>query len=341
MKRTYVMGAALAGLALALSGCGSSGSSGGGTTPPAGGSGTSSTQCPSGGSSSAASSSAAGSAPASSTVTFPSGTGSITVGSADFPENTLLADIYGDAMAAKGVKVSKKLNIGERAAYIAALNDGSIGFVPEYSGSILSYLDKNATAKTPQDVYAALQQKVGPKLAVLDYAQAQDSDTITVTQQTASKYNLKTIADLCQVAGQLTLGAPSQFQTRADGVPALKSVYGVVFKSFTPLSAGNSAVTITALKNGSVDAADVFSTDPAIAANQLVSLEDPKSMFAAQNIVPLVDKAKFTQTMADAANAVSAKLDTQTLAGLVTKVVSDKQDPDKVAKEWLSSQGLG
>jgi osmoprotectant transport system substrate-binding protein len=341
MKRTYVMGAALAGLALALSGCGSSGSSGGGTTtPPAGGS-TSSSQCPTGGSSSAASSSTAGSAPASSTVTFPSGTGSITVGSADFPENTLLADIYGDAMAAKGVKVSKKLNIGERAAYIAALNDGSIGFVPEYTGSILSYLDKNATAKTPQDVYAALQQKVGPKLAVLDYAQAQDSDTITVTQQTASKYNLKTIADLCEVAGQLTLGAPSQFQTRADGVPALKSVYGVVFKSFTPLSAGNSAVTITALKNGSVDAADVFSTDPAIAANQLVSLEDPKSMFAAQNIVPLVDKAKFTQTMADAANAVSAKLDTQTLAGLVSKVVSDKQDPDKVAKEWLSSQGLG
>jgi osmoprotectant transport system substrate-binding protein len=340
MKRTYVMGAALAGLALALSGCGSSGSSGGGTTPAAGGSGSSSSQCPSGGSSSAASS-AAGSAAASGTATFPSGTGSITVGSADFPENTLLADIYGDAMAAKGVKVSKKLNIGERAAYIAALNDGSIGFVPEYSGSILTYLDKNATAKTPPDVYAALQQKVGPKLAVLNYAQAQDSDTITVTQQTASKYNLKTIADLCQVAGQLTLGAPAQFKTRADGVPALKSVYGVVFKSFTPLSAGNSAVTVTALKNGSVDAADVFSTDPAIAANQLVSLQDPKSMFAAQNVVPLVDKAKFTQTMADAANAVSAKLDTQTLASLVSKVVSDKQDPDKVAKEWLSSQGLG
>jgi osmoprotectant transport system substrate-binding protein len=244
-------------------------------------------------------------------------------------------------MAAKGVKVSKKLNIGERAAYIAALNDGSIGFVPEYSGSILTYLDKNATAKTPPDVYAALQQKVGPKLAVLNYAQAQDSDTITVTQQTASKHNLKTIADLCPVAGQLTLGAPAQFKTRADGVPALKSVYGVVFKSFTPLSAGNSTVTVTALKNGSVDAADVFSTDPAIAANQLVSLQDPKSMFAAQNVVPLVDKAKFTQTMADAANAVSAKLDTQTLASLVSKVVSDKQDPDKVAKDWLSSQGLG
>ena len=73
--------------------------------------------------------------------TCPSGTGSITVGSADFPENALLADIYGDAMSAKGVKVTKKLNIGERPAYIAALKDGSIDFVPEYTGSILSYLD--------------------------------------------------------------------------------------------------------------------------------------------------------------------------------------------------------
>ncbi len=342
MKRTYVLGAALAGLALALSGCGSSGSSGGGTTPSAsGGSSSGSSQCPSaGGSSSSAASSPGGSASASSTATFPAGTGSITVGSADFPENTLLADIYADAMSAKGVKVSKKLNIGERAAYIAALNDGSIGFVPEYSGSILSYLDKNATAKSPSDVYAALQQKVGDKLAVLGYAAAQDSDTITVTQATASKYNLKSIADLCPVADKLTLGAPTQFKTRADGVPALKSVYGVVFKSFTSLTAGNSAVTVTALKNGSIDAADIFSTDPAIAANNLISLEDPQSMFAAQNVVPLVAKAKVTQTMADACNAVSAKLDTQTLAGLVTKVVTDKQDPDKVAKDWLSSVGL-
>jgi osmoprotectant transport system substrate-binding protein len=243
-------------------------------------------------------------------------------------------------MAAKGVKVSKKLNIGERAAYIKALNDGSINFIPEYSGSILSYLDTSATAKSPADVYAALQQKVGSKLTVLNYASAQDSDTITVTKDTASKYHLTSLADLCAVAGQLILGAPQQFQTRADGVPALKSVYGVTFKQFTPLAAGG-AVTVTALKNGSVDAADIFSTDPAIAANGFVSLTDPQSMFAAQNVVPLVTKAKVTQAIADACNAVSAKLDTATLASLVSKVQSDKEDPDKVAKDWLEQNGLG
>jgi osmoprotectant transport system substrate-binding protein len=321
MKRIYVLLAALLGVALTLTACGSSGSSSKTSAPPQ------------------SSTSAGGSTAASSG--FPAGTGSITVGSADFPESTLLADIYADAMTAKGVSVTKKLNIGERAAYIPALKDGSIDFIPEYTGSILAFLNKAATEKKPDEVYQALQTVAGSQgLAALNFAQAQDSDTITVTKATADKYSLKSIGDLKDVASKLTLGAPAQFKLRPDGVPALKSVYGVTFGRFTPLAAGGS-ITVTALKNGSVDAADIFSTDPAIQANGFVSLEDPDSMFGAQNIVPLATKSKLTQTMADACNAVSAKLDTQTLAGLVAKVANDKKDPDAVAKEWLSSVGLG
>jgi len=321
MKRTYLFAGTLLASALALAACGSSGSSNV-TTSPAGGGSTPST-----------------STSATATETgLPAGPGSITVGSAGFTENVLLADIYGDAMSAKGVKVSKHTNIGERPIYLKALNDGSIDFVPEYTGSILAYLDTSATAKTPQDVEAALKQKLDSKLEALPYSPAQDSDTITVTQATATKYNLKSIGDLVSVASKLTLGAPAQFKTRADGVPALKSVYGVTFGRFTPLAAGG-AITVTALKNGTIDAADIFSTDSAIAKNGFVTLTDPKNMFAAQNIVPIFNKAKLTQPMADACNAVSAKLDTKTLADLVAKVGTG--DPDKVAKTWLSSVGLG
>jgi osmoprotectant transport system substrate-binding protein len=319
MRRSYALLAALLGFVMVLTACGSSGSSDKTTTPPA----------------ASSSSSESSSAPATGLPTEP---GSITVGSAGFTENVLLADIYADAMSAKGVNVTKHLNIGERPIYIKALNDGSIDFIPEYSGSILSYLDSSATAKTPDDVYAALQQKVGDKLTVLQFAAAQDSDTITVTQATASKYSLKTIADLASHASKLTLGAPAQFKTRPDGVPALKTVYGVTFGRFTPLAAGG-AITVNALKNGTIDAADIFSTDSSIAKNHFVSLEDPKSMFAAQNVVPLVNKAKLSQPMVDACNAVSAKLDTATLADLVAKASSG--DPDKVAKDWLASAGLG
>ena len=321
MKRIYLLLAALLGLTLTLAACGSSGSSKQTNSPPP-----------------ANTQSAPGTASGSATG-LPTDPGSITVGSADFPESTLLADIYADAMSAKGVQVTKKLNIGERSAYMAALNDGSIGFIPEYTGSILVYLDKSATAKTPDDVYAALKQAASSQgLVALQYAAAQDSDTITVTKKTADKYHLSSIADLKSVAGQLTFGAPAQFKTRADGIPALKSVYGVEFGRFTSLQAGGT-ITVTALKNGSIDAGDIFSTDPSIAKNNFVSLKDPKSMFAAQNIVPLVAQAKLSQPMADACNAVSAKLDTPTLAGLVAKVAGGA-DPDSVAKQWLSSAGL-
>jgi osmoprotectant transport system substrate-binding protein len=341
MKRIYVPFAAVLGLALALTACGSSGSSGGTAAGAGSGSGSGSTSCagPSSAAAGGASSGAAeGSSP--SPATYPAGTGSITIGSAAFPENVLLADIYAGAMSAKGVKVSKKLQIGERPVYIKALQDGSIDMVPEYSGSILSYFDKSATATAPNAVYAALQQKLPTTLAVLNYAQAQDNDTIVVTQDTAKKYNLRTLADLCPVAGQLTLGAPKQFETRPDGVPALKSIYGITFKAFKPLDVGG-PVTVSSLKNGQVDAADLFSTDPAIKGNNFVALTDSRNQFAAQNIVPLATKAKITQTIADAANAVSAKLDTDTLAGLVAKVQNDKQDPEAVAKAWLSQNGLG
>src|SRR6476469_1232718 len=139
MKRIYAA-VATAVATLALSACGSSGSSANGGSPAP----TFNTQTagqstvPAGG--------------------LPSKPGSVTIGSAQFDESELLADIYGDAMAAKGVKVTKHLKIGERPVYMAAMKDGSISAFPEYSGSILAYFDPKTTAKTPDDVYAALQK---------------------------------------------------------------------------------------------------------------------------------------------------------------------------------------
>jgi osmoprotectant transport system substrate-binding protein len=264
----------------------------------------------------------------------------VTIGSAGFTESELLADIYGDAMAAKGVKVTKHLDIGERPVYMAAMKDGSISAFPEYSGSILSYLaGKAATAKTPDDVYAALQPAAASQgFVVTKFSAAQDSDTITVTKETATKYKLQSIADLKDVAKNLTLGAPAQFRTRPDGVPALKSVYGVTFGRFTVTDAGGS-VTVNSLKNGSIDAADIFSTDTSISQNGFVTLADPKSMFAAQNVTPIFSQKVLTQPMKDAVDAVSAKLNsTAMLRDLVAK--ANSTDPDKVAKQWLTQQGL-
>jgi osmoprotectant transport system substrate-binding protein len=267
-------------------------------------------------------------------------TDTIAVGSANFSESALIAQIYAGALTAKGVKVTTKLNIGSRETYIPGLQDGSIDLVPEYSGVLLQYFDKSATQVSSDDVYAALKTKVPAKLTVLDQSTAEDKDSVTVTKETAAKYNLKSIADLQPVAGQLTLGGPSEWKTRQTGAPGLKAKYNVVFKDFKALDAGG-PLTINALKNGSIQAGDVFTTDPNIVANGWVALEDPKNLFAAQNVLPLINKAKASQQVTDALNAVSAKLTTQTLLDLDKQVITDKKDPATVAKSFLSSNGLG
>ena len=141
------------------------------------------------------------------------------------------------------------------------------------------------------------------------------------------------------VASKLILGGPPEFQTRVDGVPGLSKVYGVTFESFKALDAGG-PLTINALKNGQIDAGDIFTTDPSIAANGFVVLEDPENLYAAQNVLPLINAKKATPGVTAALKAVSDALTTDDLVQLNEKVITEKQDPAAVAKEWLESKNL-
>jgi osmoprotectant transport system substrate-binding protein len=266
--------------------------------------------------------------------------GTVVVGSANFPESSLLAEIYAGALSAKGVKVSTTLNIGSRETYIPALKDGSIDLIPEYTGVLDQYFNKAAKATTADAVYAELKAAVPATLTVLNKSAAEDKDSVVVTKETAAKFKLKSIADLEPLAKNLTLGGPPEWKTRPTGVPGLKKVYNLDFKTFRPLDAGG-PLSVQALKNGQVDAVNLFTTDPSIPANGFVILNDPKSLFAAQNVVPLITKSKVTPTISAALDAISAKLDTATLGELVKEVVIDKKDPSVVAKEFLTKNGLG
>ena len=162
----------------------------------------------------------------------------IVVGSANFQESVILADIYAEALKAKGVKVSTKLNIGSREAYLPALKDGSIDLIPDYSGNLLLFVDKTATAISADDIFTALKTAVPSTLTVLDKAAAEDKDAIVVSKGTAAKYKLTSIADLAKVAGKLTFGGPPEMKTRSYGVPGFKKNYGVVFGTYKTLDAG-------------------------------------------------------------------------------------------------------
>ncbi|MGW2645179.1 ABC transporter substrate-binding protein [Streptomyces sp. NPDC001393] len=266
----------------------------------------------------------------------------VVVGSNNFPESTLLADIYGEALKAKGIKVSYKPNIGSRETTYGLIKNGSIKLLPEYNGALLAYLDPKAKPTTAEATTTAIEAKLESSLTLLKPAAAQSKDSVTLNAATAQKYHLtekSTIADLKDVAKDLVIGASPEFQTRQQGLVGLKSVYGLQFKSFKALDAGG-ALTQAALQKNAVQAADIFTTDPTISKEKFVVLQDPKNLFGFENVQPLVRKGALPQKGADALDAVSAKLDTATLLELDTQVQGQGKDPLDVAQAWLKSAGL-
>lgn len=280
--------------------------------------------------------------PLAQTPQAPSASDTVRVGSADFAENRLLAEIYATALTTKGVKVERQFGIGSRETYFPALRDGSVDLIPDYTGNLLQYLDPAATATAPADVYTQVQQKLPPSLKVLQPSAAEHKDAVVVTKAFATQNNLRSIDDLTRLCPTVTFGGPPEFATRADGVPGLQKNYGCTFKEFRALDSAG-PLTVAALRDGTVQAADLFTTDSSIPTNDFVVLADPKSNFAAQQVVPLINASKLANpAVADTLNRVSSKLDTATLTDLNRRLNGpDKPDPAQVARDWLSSAGIG
>ncbi|MGC5011083.1 glycine betaine ABC transporter substrate-binding protein [Streptosporangium sp. DT93] len=264
----------------------------------------------------------------------PAAGGKVVIGSANFPENVLLAEIYSQALEAKGVQVEEKLNIGSREVLYDQVKSGGLTVLPEYIGSLLAFVDKTTTAKSKDDVVAGLKEKLPAELEVLTPAAAEDNNSLTVTKETATKNGLTTIEDLVKVSKTFSVGGPPEFQSRQE--KNFKDTYGLEFKEWKKTG----DATADAIKDGTVQVGNVFTTDPKILVNDLVSLQDNKSAFASENIAPLVNKAGVNDTVRTTLDAVSAKLDTAGLVGLMKRVAVDKDDAATVAKDWLTQNGL-
>ncbi|MGH3586812.1 MAG: glycine betaine ABC transporter substrate-binding protein, partial [Pseudonocardia sp.] len=244
-----------------------------------------------------------------------SGSDTIRIGSADFPENRVLAEIYAQTLEARGFTVDRSLfGIGAREVYFPGLKDGSIDLIPDYTGVLLQFINADATETAPDEVYSALQAQVPEPLTVLERSTAENKDAIVVTAETAQQYG-SSLADYGPNCGQLVFGGPPEFQTRPDGLPGIAETYGCTFKEFRPLDTGG-PLTVAALADGTIQAANLFTTDPTIEERGFVVLADPQNNFAAQNVVPLINKAKATPEVTEALNAVSAKLTTEGLVEL-------------------------
>jgi osmoprotectant transport system substrate-binding protein len=259
----------------------------------------------------------------------------IVIGSQAYYSNEIIAEIYAQALENAGFDVSRDaFNSGQRDAYIPALEAGEITLFPEYSGNLLQFFDPETTARTSEEVYAALPDALPDGLSVLDQSSATDQDSYTVTAAFADANALVQIGDLAKVTTPLTLGGPPELAERPYGPSGLLETYGVTV-AFSPTA----DTTVEALLANTIQVANVYTADPRIQTDDLVVLEDPEGLFLASNVVPVVS-GELPEGAADVINAVSAALTPEGLVALNVQSTVDELGPDDIAKQWLTENGL-
>ena len=303
MKRTMITMAAVAASALALAACGSAESVGGNA----------------------------------STGSSENGQTTLVVGSQDYYSNEIIAEAYAQALEGAGFAVDRQMRIGQREVYMPEIEAGSIDVFPEYTGNLLQYLDQNATARSSDEVYDALRSTLPKGLRALEQADATDQDSYVVTADFAQAHSLTSIGDLAS-AGALTLGGNSELQTRPYGPMGLSQTYGVTV-GFTPIEDSGGPLTVKALKDGDIQLANIYSSDPALADGTLKVLDDPKGLFLASHVVPLAS-SRVNDDAAAVINRVSAAMDAEDLVEMNRASTMEQKSASQIAREWLLSEGL-
>lgn len=258
----------------------------------------------------------------------------IVVGSQAYYSNEIIAEIYAQALEGAGFDVTRNFQIGQRDAYLPALEGGEVQVFPEYTGNLLQYYDPETTATKSDDVYAALADALPDGLTVLDQSPATDQDSYNVTREFADANNLESIADLAGVDGLILGGAP-ELEERPYGPSGLQSVYGV-----TVQFQATGDTTVDSLTQGVINIANVYSADPRIESAGLVTLADPEGLFLASNVVPLVS-TDVADEIADVLNPISAALTPEGLVALNVQSVDEQKSAADIATQWLQENGFG
>jgi osmoprotectant transport system substrate-binding protein len=269
----------------------------------------------------------------------------VRMGSTNFSEQIVLAEMYGQVLEANGYRVERRLNLGNREIVFPAIESGQIDMYPEYLATMLAFATQAQTKPTSDAVetYRLAQEALRPRgITVLDFAPAINTNGFVVTRQTAERRNLSRMSDLTPIGGELVLGGPPECPQRPFCLQGLRETYGINFREFRPLDAGG-PLTVAALEAGQIDVALLFTTDAVITARNFTLLQDDKNLQLADNVAPVVRDQLLSQVQPDfrtAVNGVSAQLTTQELTELNRQVGIERREPRDVAAAWLRTKGL-
>jgi osmoprotectant transport system substrate-binding protein len=271
------------------------------------------------------------------------GDDAITVGSFDFPESVMLAEVYSRALEAGGFRVERAFGLGAREFVEPALDLALIELLPEYAGTALTFRTMGAVVPSddPAETHRELVRAFdGSGISVLAMAPGEDANAFVVSAETARRLGLRRLSDLAAVAGGLTFGGPAECPRRPFCLIGLEQRYGVEFGTVATLDPGG-PVTRQALDDGSVDVGLLFTTDPVLP--DYVELADDRGLQPAENVTPLLRREvvdRWGSDVVELIDAVSRHLDTESLRELNA---ADAQNPGSddvaaIASAWLRSR---
>lgn len=263
----------------------------------------------------------------------------IVIGSQDYYSSEIISEVYAQALEAEGYSVDRQFRIGQREVYVPELESGDIDLFPEYTGPLLQYWEPDTEARLSDDVYESLKKAAPDGLRVLEQSPATDQDSYTVTKEFAERWGVETIDDLAKVTEPMTMGANSEAEERPNGPKGLKETYGVDV-GFTPIEDSGGPLTVKALNDGSIQLAIIYTADPTIAQNKLVSIKDTKGLFLASHVVPLASD-NVDQGAEDVINKVSAAMQPEDLLNMNRRSVADQLPASEISREWLRKADLG
>jgi osmoprotectant transport system substrate-binding protein len=265
--------------------------------------------------------------------------GSITVGSADFAESTIVAAMYAEVLEDAGYDVERNFGIGSRETYFPALQEGEIDVVPEFVGTLTTYLEGEASPDA-EESKRALDEVLPEGLVALETSEAESANVFVVTSETAEAQGLEAVSDLAGKEGELTLGGPPECPERPFCIPGLRDTYGVDFSNnFRPLDVGG-PLTRDALTNGDIDVALLFSTDGAIIENDWVELEDDQDLQQSEAVLAVGREEALDEEARGLLDEVASTLTNDDYKELVKRVGVDQEDPEDVAREYVEEKEL-
>ncbi|MBQ9044997.1 MAG: glycine/betaine ABC transporter substrate-binding protein [Oscillospiraceae bacterium] len=262
----------------------------------------------------------------------------VVIGSKDFSESQILAEIYALALEDAGIPVERKLSIANSAVH-TAITTGEIDLYPEYTGTGLLAVLKLPVETDPQKVYDIVKEQYQEQFDVvwLDYAQANDGQGLVITTAASEEYGIKTISDLQKHATELRFASQGEFDEREDGLPALIATYGPFDWKSSAVYEYNLRYQI--LSSGEADVAPAATTEGQLIEDEFTLLEDDKQVWPPYNIAPII-RAEVLEAhpeIADVLNKISALIDTETITQLNYQVDVEKQEYDEVAQAFYDS----